>query len=219
MNVVSLFSGVGGFDHGLERAGHTIVLQVENDPFCKRVLALRWPHVARLDDVRTIQASTIAEALARASDRCDQSVSGGLVVGQNREPSRDQSSGSVGSSTPASELEGSAGRAAAQADHGGQGEASGNEKTLSYSSGEDHGEADANRDGAGQGLSNVRTSREPLRSYRASGTGRSDDTRESPASLPSLSSGQVPRRSEAMCREEVKPKEVPRVDLIVGGFP
>ena len=39
MTVGSLFSGIGGFDLGLERAGHEILWQVENDPYCQKVLA------------------------------------------------------------------------------------------------------------------------------------------------------------------------------------
>lgn len=52
MRVGSLFAGVGGFDRGLERVGFEIAWQVERDPFCQRVLAARWPHVARGTDVR-----------------------------------------------------------------------------------------------------------------------------------------------------------------------
>jgi DNA (cytosine-5)-methyltransferase 1 len=51
----SLFSGVGGFDRGLELAGWTCAFQCEIDPFCQRVLARHWPYVARWADVRERQ--------------------------------------------------------------------------------------------------------------------------------------------------------------------
>jgi DNA (cytosine-5)-methyltransferase 1 len=57
MKFVSLFAGIGGFDLGLERAGHECVGQVEIDPYCTRVLAKHWPEVPRHDDVRTFQGT------------------------------------------------------------------------------------------------------------------------------------------------------------------
>ena len=52
--VGSLFTGIGGFDLGLERAGFTILWQVENDSYCNLVLRKHWPNVTRYGDIRTV---------------------------------------------------------------------------------------------------------------------------------------------------------------------
>ena len=52
MKVGSLFSGIGGFDLGLERAGMEIAWQVEIDDYCRKVLAKHWPNVPRYGDIR-----------------------------------------------------------------------------------------------------------------------------------------------------------------------
>jgi DNA (cytosine-5)-methyltransferase 1 len=51
MTFGSLFAGIGGIDLGLERAGMTCRWQVENNPFCQKVLAKHWPHVKRYGDI------------------------------------------------------------------------------------------------------------------------------------------------------------------------
>jgi len=50
---VSLFAGVGGFDLGLERSGHTCVGQVEIDKHAQKILKKHWPDVPMHDDVTT----------------------------------------------------------------------------------------------------------------------------------------------------------------------
>lgn len=59
MRVGSLFSGIGGLDLGLERAGMEIKWQVENDDFCRRVLAKHWPNVPCYGDIRTVNATDV----------------------------------------------------------------------------------------------------------------------------------------------------------------
>jgi DNA (cytosine-5)-methyltransferase 1 len=55
MKFLSLFSGIGGFDLGLERAGMECVGQVEIDPFCNKVLEKHWPNVKRMGDIKNVK--------------------------------------------------------------------------------------------------------------------------------------------------------------------
>lgn len=70
----SVFSGIGGFDLGFERAGWEVVSQIEIDTFidpkgkrnitgryAKKVLDHHWPDVPLLDDVRTIHGTDIGD--------------------------------------------------------------------------------------------------------------------------------------------------------------
>jgi DNA (cytosine-5)-methyltransferase 1 len=51
MRVLSLFSGGGLGDYGLELAGMEIVGQVEIDDYCQKILKLRWPDVPTWKDI------------------------------------------------------------------------------------------------------------------------------------------------------------------------
>ena len=60
MNVLDLFSGIGGFSLGLERAGMRTVAFCEIDPYARAVLRKHWPGVPIYDDVRTLTATQLA---------------------------------------------------------------------------------------------------------------------------------------------------------------
>jgi len=64
MRVLSLFTGVGGFDMGLEAAGMTTVFQCEIDKNCRQTLDYHWPDIPKWDDVSTLTGQYIL-------DHCD----------------------------------------------------------------------------------------------------------------------------------------------------
>jgi DNA (cytosine-5)-methyltransferase 1 len=53
MRVLDLFSGIGMFGHGLERAGMTVVRHVERDTDCQAVLRRNFPSVRLDGDIAT----------------------------------------------------------------------------------------------------------------------------------------------------------------------
>jgi DNA (cytosine-5)-methyltransferase 1 len=54
LSVLDLFSGIGGFALGLERAGMETVAFCECDPYARRVLRKHWPAAPLFEDVRTL---------------------------------------------------------------------------------------------------------------------------------------------------------------------
>lgn len=68
MNVLDLFSGIGGFSLGLERAGMRTVAFCECEPFPQCVLKKNFPGVPVYDDVHTLTAERLR---ADGIDRID----------------------------------------------------------------------------------------------------------------------------------------------------
>ena len=59
LRVLDLFSGIGGFSLGLERAGMRTVAFCEIEPRCRQWLAVKWPGVPIFDDVRELTAEQV----------------------------------------------------------------------------------------------------------------------------------------------------------------
>jgi len=59
LTVGSLFSGIGGLDLGLERAGMNVIWQSEIDPYACRVLKKHWPEVPNHGDIKQIDWSRV----------------------------------------------------------------------------------------------------------------------------------------------------------------
>jgi len=58
--VLDLFSGIGGFSLGLERAGMRTAAFCEIDAYCRKVLAKHWPDAPIHDDIRQLDGSQYA---------------------------------------------------------------------------------------------------------------------------------------------------------------
>ena len=61
IKIGSLFSGIGGFELGLERAipGAKTIWQVEQNAFCQKVLSKHWPDAKIYNDVRNITKDNV----------------------------------------------------------------------------------------------------------------------------------------------------------------
>lgn len=63
MNVLDLFSGIGGFSLGLERAGMKTVAFCEIEKYPQSVLRKHWPGVPIFDDIRKLHATDLPETI------------------------------------------------------------------------------------------------------------------------------------------------------------
>lgn len=62
MRYGSLFSGIGGIDLGLDRAGFECSYQVEINDYCRKVLNKHWPEVPKYKDVTEVDFEKLRES-------------------------------------------------------------------------------------------------------------------------------------------------------------
>jgi DNA (cytosine-5)-methyltransferase 1 len=65
MKVISLFSGIGGFELAAEAVGWQPIISCEINPFGRRVLEHYWPDAYHHDDVRTLTFDKINDELTK----------------------------------------------------------------------------------------------------------------------------------------------------------
>ena len=87
MRVGSLFSGIGGFELGLQMASpdFEIAWQVEIEPYARRVVEKHWPDVPRWDDVKTFPPDPVedwAVDLVCGGFPCQSISSAGKMLGK-----------------------------------------------------------------------------------------------------------------------------------------
>ena len=62
LKVASFFSGIGGIDLGLERAGMQVQFQCEINPFGRSILKKHWPNVELAGDINNVRPEDIPKS-------------------------------------------------------------------------------------------------------------------------------------------------------------
>lgn len=65
MQLVSLFSGIGGFEIAAQYMGWRVLMTCEINPFCRQVLNYYWPDAYHHDDVKTLTKKIANEELSK----------------------------------------------------------------------------------------------------------------------------------------------------------
>lgn len=81
MQIAGLFAGIGGFERGLGRAGHTTNLLCEIDRGARAVLDERFPNAEKHDDVCTLKGLPAGTELLTAGFPCQDLSQAGRTAG------------------------------------------------------------------------------------------------------------------------------------------
>lgn len=81
MAVVGLYAGIGGFELGFQAAGFETLLLADKDPFCRQVLAERFPDVDLKADVADVTSLPHGTSIMTAGFPCQNLSMAGDKVG------------------------------------------------------------------------------------------------------------------------------------------
>lgn len=85
MDVLDLFSGIGGFSLGLERSGMKTVAFCEVDEKCRKVLHKHWPFIKRYTDVKELTIEQLKKDKIKPEVICGGFPCQDISVAGNRE--------------------------------------------------------------------------------------------------------------------------------------
>jgi len=90
LKIASLFSGIGGFEYGVEAAipNSRTVAQVEIDDYCRDVLAWHWPKAVQFGDIRDVRGPELnSPDILLGGSPCQGFSSAGMAAGLEDERS------------------------------------------------------------------------------------------------------------------------------------
>ena len=225
MNVLSLFSGVGGIDLGFERAGMRVVGQCEADRQARLVLQRHWPDVPCHPDVTELNAEWLEAHEISTAQKNDRGASRGSSPHVPVGPFTCEVCGAVWSEPPVDarspETQNQAARPARSnttTDRRGEIKGSGETKpgiaAVSVQGQANYAGANGGREAAGQGVREVFCPRCGHRPHRSGDEGRPNGNEQSPVSLQGM-----PHREITDGLEGGEPKGSHAIDIVCGGFP
>lgn len=212
MQLLDLFSGIGGFSLGLERSGgFKTVAFCEIDPFCRKVLAKHWPKVPIYDDVRTMAAYRTSEAPGNGFIRARS------IPRQSSETIQRQSAVNVGRFAPSDK------NARQNQSTASQGAEHNSEETIDYSAsislsrGADYQSADPRCATTRPSMPNLRGPSNGCRPYNSSITRWPNGNIKPSITMPPLSHSEVQTGQKGGSNGSLE--DVGPIDVICGGFP
>jgi DNA (cytosine-5)-methyltransferase 1 len=207
MNVLDLFSGIGGFSLGLERAGMRTVAFCEINEYCGKVLRKHWPEVPICKNIRAMEAYRTAEGPGNGFIRARSFTwrSGEAI---QRQPTVD-----VGRSASANGNARPRGSITAQEHNGNPQETADDPSPISFARNTDHKGTNSSGVGSGQGVLRLQQSGNGYRPHRPSIARRPDGVIEPATAVPSLSP------SEVTSGQKGGLGDIGPIDVICGGFP